>query len=140
MSRRLARESALQCLFEINVGQVAESDAVQHIMSENNLEEDRYYFERLVQGTCSHRSQIDEVISKYSVGWKLDRMPNVDLNVLRLSVYELLYERDTPPKVAVNEAIELAKAFSTEESGKFVNGILGKILMDLDEVRGFVQK
>ncbi len=88
-----------------------------------------------MEGTQSNRERIDKVLSEYLKGWQIDRLSRVDREVLRLAVYELLYTKDTPPKVVVNEAIELAKHFGTEESGKFVNGVLGKLFKELDAVQ-----
>ncbi|MFC4769154.1 transcription antitermination factor NusB [Effusibacillus consociatus] len=140
MSRRQVRESALQSLFQMNVGQVPANEAIGHVLEETNQEIDKEYLEKMVTGTHNNQSRIDSIIEKYSVGWKIDRMPTVDLTILRMAVYELLYEPGTPEKAIINEAIELAKAFSTAESGKFVNGILGKLVQDLDQLRGSVQE
>lgn len=135
MSRRLDRESVLQCLFQIYVGGVAVNEAIQNVMEEKQEDKDLAFISKIVQGTSEHQQKIDSIISEYSIGWQLDRMPNVDLNVLRMAVYELLYDQESPERVVVNEAIELAKAFSTSESGKFVNGVLGKMLGDLPQLR-----
>jgi len=82
----------------------------------------------LVRGVAEHQPRIDELLSEYSEGWTLDRMPAVDRNVLRLGVYELLYAEDVPDAVAVSEAMALVRDLSTDESPAFVNGILGNIL------------
>lgn len=87
----------------------------------------REYAERLVRGTLLHLNDLDALISKYAEHWELPRMAVVDRNVLRFSTYELLYVEEVPPKVVINEAVNIAKKFSQEESGKFVNGILDKI-------------
>ncbi|BCJ85917.1 transcription antitermination factor NusB [Effusibacillus dendaii] len=135
MSRRLVRETALQSLFQMDVGQIPVSEAIHNVLEEASPAVDQTYLRKIVTGTYDHLSVIDPLIKKYSVGWELERMPSVDLAVLRMAVYELLFEPDVPPKVVVNEAVELAKSFSTAESGKFVNGILGKVLNDLDQLR-----
>src|SRR5690242_14989598 len=85
------------------------------------------YIQELVEGTESHKTIIDELLTDYLKGWKMDRLSKVDREVLRLAAYEMIYRDDVPAKVVVNEAIELAKHFGTEESGKFVNGVLGKM-------------
>ena len=82
---------------------------------------------KLVIGTIRNKKKIDEMISKYASNWKLSRMAVIDRNVLRMAAYELLYCEDIPPKVSINEAVDLAKKFGDTESGKFVNGILDKI-------------
>ncbi len=86
------------------------------------------YTVTLVEGVTSHRERIDELLSTYSHGWTLDRMPAVDLQLLRLGVYELLWNDDVPDAVAVDEAVELARALSTDESPSFVNGLLGRLV------------
>lgn len=88
------------------------------------------YTSVLVRGVVEHRRRIDELLSSYSQGWSLERMPAIDRNALRIGVYELLYVEDVPDAVAVNEAIALVKNLSTDESPAFVNGILGALLRD----------
>ena len=86
------------------------------------------YAVELVEGVLAHRAQIDELISQNATDWSLDRMPAVDRNVVRLGAYELLYRDDVPDRVAIDEAVELAKSLSTDESPKFVNGLLARLL------------
>ncbi len=88
------------------------------------------YTIELVEGVAEHQREIDDMLSDYSEGWTLDRMPGVDRAVLRIGLYELLWSDDVPDAVAIDEAVELAKALSTDESPKFVNGILGRVLRD----------
>ena len=91
---------------------------------------------RIVEGTLQHRDSIDKKLQEVTKNWDLRRMAIVDRNVLRMAVFELIYCNDVPPKVAINEAIEIGKKFSTANSGGFVNGILDRIRIDLDESRG----
>lgn len=91
----------------------------------------RLFAEPLIRGTLEHRAEIDERIQKYAKNWELSRMAVVDRNILRLAVYEMLHRDDIPPVVSINEAVDIAKRFSTDESGRFVNGILDKIKGDL---------
>ena len=86
------------------------------------------YTVTLVEGVTEHRARIDEIIASYAEGWTLDRMPAVDRNVLRIGVYELLWREDIPDLVAIDEAIELAKSLSTDDSPRFINGVLARIL------------
>jgi transcription antitermination protein NusB len=86
------------------------------------------YAATLVEGVVSHRDRIDELLATYSVGWTLDRMPAVDRNILRLGVYELLWEDDVPDAVVISEAVDLARQLSTEDSPTFVNGLLARLL------------
>jgi N utilization substance protein B len=88
------------------------------------------YTIELIEGVHAHRAAIDQLLTDYSEGWTLDRMPGVDRAVLRIGLYELLWAADVPDAVAIDEAVELAKLLSTDESPKFVNGILGRVLRD----------
>ncbi len=88
------------------------------------------YTVELIEGVSEHRAAIDQLLSDYSEGWTLDRMPGVDRAVLRVGLYELLWAADVPDAVAIDEAVELAKLLSTDESPKFVNGLLGRVLRD----------
>ncbi len=85
------------------------------------------YAREIVDGVEDHRDEIDELIASYAQGWTIDRMPNVDRAVLRLASWELLHNPEVPQAVAIDEAIELAKEYSTDDSARFVNGVLGKI-------------
>ena len=91
------------------------------------------YLRVLTAGVASHREELDALIRRFSEHWRLERMATVDRNLLRLAAYELLYERRIPPKVVINEAIELAKRYGTEDSGAFVNGILDQIMGDREK-------
>jgi transcription antitermination protein NusB len=135
VSRRVAREKALQSLYQIDMADVPVEEAIRHVTEDGGLK-DLSFLRKLVTGTEANLERIDAVIGQYASGWELDRMASVDRNVLRLAVYELLHETDVPVSVVINEAVELAKAFSTPESGKFVNGVLGKIIRDLDIIKG----
>lgn len=131
MSRRFAREIALKLLFQIDVGKNDPKEAMEHCFSSFNSSDNvKEYVEEVINGTLNKLQIIDQVLAKYLREWSLVRIANVDRNLLRLAVYELLYMQDIPPIVSINEGIELAKKYSTEESGKFVNGILGKVNTD----------
>ncbi len=86
------------------------------------------YAREIVDGVADHLDEIDELIASYSQGWSIDRMPNVDRSVLRIASWEILHNPDMPVAVAIDEAVELAKEYSTEDSGRFVNGVLSKIV------------
>lgn len=128
MNRRTAREKALQALFQIDVSDIESKEAMTHAL--DGAESDAF-FENLVLGAVEHQSEIDRLISKHLVNWKLDRIANVDRAILRTAVYELLYLEDIPANVTINEAIELAKSFGDDKSGKFINGILSSIQSEL---------
>lgn len=137
--RRTAREMAVQMLYQSDLG----GSALPHIFStfelseylggdlgrhKRRVEDAFQYAQALVRGTVEHREEIDAMIRGQADNWRLERMPAVDRNILRLAIYEMLYERDTPKLVVVDEAIELAKKFGSEQSGRFVNGLLDGLL------------
>jgi len=129
MKRRTAREKAVQCLFQIDMAEVKLRDAIDLVMEDS--EEDAGYMVSLVEGTLRFLNQIDDEIRKYLRGWQLERIANVDRAVLRLAFYELMFEQnEVPEKVVLNEAVELAKVFSDEQSYRFVNGVLSSYLAE----------
>jgi transcription antitermination protein NusB len=93
------------------------------------------YAVTLVEGVVAHRERIDELLTEHAEGWTLDRMPFVDLAVLRLGVYELLWASDVPDPVAIDEAVQLAQSLSTDDSPRFVNGVLGRLATIADQLR-----
>lgn len=127
--RRKARELALQLLYQLDVQ--GEDDPEPHFddfwLRHPVDPEAREFAESLVRGTKMHEAKIDELIARYAENWEMDRMAVVDRNILRQAVFELLWETAVPPKVAINEALEVAKKFSTHESSRFINGILDRI-------------
>jgi transcription antitermination factor NusB len=128
--RSLAREFALQILYEIDITHdeyAAILGTFWHLIEDDVTDEVKRFAAELVELVMAHRDDIDKKISEYATNWELDRMAVVDRNVLRLGGCELLYRTDIPPKVSINEAVELAKKFSGLQAGKFVNGILDKI-------------
>ncbi len=131
-SRNKQRRYALRILFEMDINR---SSVAEVLEAKRDAGEDRVPDEftiDLVSGVQKHRVEIDRVISEYSEDWDLARMPRVDRNILRMSLCELFYMDDIPPGATINEAVELAKAFSTSDSGKFINGVLGCINRDLE--------
>ncbi|MFA5339590.1 MAG: transcription antitermination factor NusB [Candidatus Omnitrophota bacterium] len=126
--RTQAREYALQILYQIDVRKDPEDkilvDFWKNIETEPEVSD---FAAKIVIGTIRNKKKIDEMITKYASNWKLSRMAVIDRNVLRMAAYELLFCEDIPPKVSINEAVDLAKKFGDTESGKFVNGILDKI-------------
>jgi transcription antitermination protein NusB len=134
--RTRARERALQALYQIDVAAEGIDDALAAFWRsfEPVEQEVRVLAEELVRGVAQHRRQVDEAIEEASSNWRLDRMPRVDRNVLRLAAYELL-RTGVPVKVVINEAIELGKKFGSESSGAFVNGVLDRIAAGLPAER-----
>ena len=130
----MSRELALRALYQIDVAGVSPEDALQGVSDRQRYADETLSFAaELVVGATGREARIDAVIRKYARGWSLDRMAHIDRNILRLAMYELLFLPDIPPSVSVDEAVELAKRYSTAESGSFVNGILGNVIRNLDE-------
>ncbi|KAF0197409.1 MAG: N utilization substance protein B [Bacillota bacterium] len=129
MSRRTAREAALQTLYQLDLGLVDEPQAFAYAMESTPLaNRDADYARRIVRAALSHWEEINAFISNASVGWTIDRLARVDISLLRLSLAEMLsHDPDTPINVVINEGLELAKQYSTEESSRFINGMLGNI-------------
>lgn len=125
-TRREARELALRMLFELDLGRQEPNGVIASALAQSPLEgANRDLAEALVRGTLAHQSEIDETVSALSTDWALDRQAAVDRNILRMSAFEMLYRPEAPLATIVNEAVELAKKYSTAESGRFVNGVLG---------------
>ncbi|MBI5384233.1 MAG: transcription antitermination factor NusB [Verrucomicrobia bacterium] len=155
--RREARERAVQFLFQYDLNPPENLDeALAHFWESQRqpaLEADkgkatwgerptlpppdasemavRLFADPLIRGAVQHRDAIDEEIRKYAKNWELHRMAAVDRNILRLAIYEMNYREDIPPIVSINEAVDIAKKFSTQDSGKFVNGVLDKVKSEL---------
>lgn len=128
MGRRAARETAMKLLYQLEIQRDDREQQVQYILEEENLtENDTVYVNEVINGVYSKIEEIDELIEKHAKGWKINRISKVDLSILRLSIYEVCYREDIPFNVSINEAVELAKKYSTEDAGSFVNGILGKV-------------
>ena len=126
--RTRAREYALQILYQVDLTDIPLSDALVDFWIGHKVEEVvREFSERLVRGTRERIKEIDALIDSSTENWRIGRMALVDRNILRLATYELLFQEDIPPKVSINEAIDLAKRYGDEESGKFVNGVLDRI-------------
>lgn len=132
--RRKAREVALQVLYGIDVAQGNLRETMELFW--NNFEAPdkvKTFSSALVEGTWSNRKQIDALISSCAENWSVERMSIVDRSILRMAVYEFLYCREIPPKVAINEAIDLGKLFGSENSGAFINGVLDALYAKLRE-------
>ena len=130
-SRTRARERALQALFSVDLSGADASLALAAAIDSDENEkldaEATVFAKKLIEGVIANRAEVDKVIEAHSHNWRLERMAKVDRNVLRLAVYELLHLPDVPKRVVLNEAIELAKKFGSEESSSFINGILDKV-------------
>ncbi|OFW75349.1 MAG: transcription antitermination factor NusB [Alicyclobacillus sp. RIFOXYA1_FULL_53_8] len=138
MKRHEMRRLALQALYQVDVGKAEVVPAVDHVLAESDgvaAEHERKYILTLTGGVRSQVIELDDLLETHVQGWKIDRIARVDLNILRLALYELLYQQDVDFATVVDEAVELAKHFSTEESGKFVNGVLARLLPIAQERR-----
>ncbi len=127
-ARRKARVLALQTLYEVDsTGHEAE-EVVSHLLAEEGLSEENANFTReLVSGVIQNKEKIDGNIQSCAPAWPIDQIPMVDRNILRLAIFEVLIDNKVPVKVAINEAVELAKTFGSDNSSKFVNGVLGSV-------------
>jgi N utilization substance protein B len=127
--RHRARIAALQALFEIDCSRHNPTIVIERRLQEIVLPETGADFARdLVLGVNGHQGQLDELIGHYAPEWPVDQIAIVDRNILRMAIYEILLRDDTPIKVAINEAVELAKEFGSDSSGRFVNGVLGSLV------------
>ena len=145
MARITARAAVMQMIYEHLAGGEGGEETLQMVYDELRKdgvpgvdeirpaepgEAGRAYISRILDGVLSHVTELDEKISAASVNWSLERIAKVDLTILRLATYEILYEDDVPGSVAINEAVELANRYSEPSSGRFINGVLGTILRD----------
>jgi len=127
-ARRRARALALQALYEIDASGHKPNDVLTNLLGESRLSEDNAgFFRRLVNGVMLQKTKLDESIRKFAPAWPVEQMPIIDRNILRLAIFELLFDNSTPVKVAINEAIELAKSFGGDNSARFVNGVLSSV-------------
>jgi N utilization substance protein B len=126
--RRKSREFALQVLYQLNISKQDALTALtqfrEHFISDGEVDA---FQKRLVLGVLEHYSELDRLIERYSENWRLDRINLVERNILRMAIFELLFCEEIPPKVTINEAIDLGKRYGSEDSGSFINGILDRI-------------
>ena len=126
--RRKSRESALQVLYQLDITKQEDPKVITQreplFSSSEGMDE---FAKRIVEGVFEHAREVDQLIERFSENWRLDRMTLVDRNILRMAIFELLYCNEIPPKVTLNEAIDLGKRYGSEDSGSFINGILDRI-------------
>jgi len=130
IKRRKARELALQILFQADVGNLPIEEAMETTLAEatDMDEEIRNYAAQLVRGVWGQRDKLDKQIQSVATNWTIERMAAIDRNLIRMALYEILHVPDVPYRVAINEAVELAKEYGTTESRRFVNGVLGALV------------
>ncbi len=135
-NRHVARVVAMQILFEwdFNHKSVKIQEIIERQINEfvPGLGEDQNFIENLVRGVTKNIDKIDEKIEKYAPEWPIDKITIIDRNILRIGIYELVFGKQVPPKVAINEAIEIAKKYGGDSSGRFINGVLGAIFRDIE--------
>ncbi len=128
MGRRASRESAMKLLYQLEVQKDDREQQIEAVLDEGEFSDnDKQYINEVVEGVSGNLEYIDRLIENHSKGWKINRISKVDLSILRLSIYEISFRKDIPFNVSINEAVELAKKYSGEEAGAFINGILGKV-------------
>lgn len=137
MKRHEMRQLALQALYQVDVGKADVERAVGYVLDEirDVTNQEQAYILKLVRGVRNHLAEFDALLETHVQGWKIERIARVDLNILRLAIYELWYELEVDLATVVDEAVELAKYYSTADSGKFVNGVLAKLLPVAEEHR-----
>ncbi|HHW48578.1 MAG TPA: transcription antitermination factor NusB [Clostridiaceae bacterium] len=130
MGRKAAREVAVKLLYQMEIQKDNREEQIQTALNENENEltsKDKKYITDIIKGVYENIKNIDELIKKYSKGWEFNRISKVDLSILRLSIFEILFREDIPYNVSVNEAVEIAKKYSSEGAGAFINGILSNL-------------
>lgn len=128
MGRRASREIVMKLLYQLEIQKDDREDQIRLVLEENSLtEKDKLYVTDVIDGVQKNQAYIDNTIEILSKGWKIGRISKVDLSIMRLSIYEICFRNDIPYSVSVNEAVELAKKYSNEDAGSFVNGILSKV-------------
>ena len=135
--RRRARTVALQTLFEVNSVAHDAAEALERRIDEISLPQEGAEFARdLVNGVLTNKERIDTLIQDYAPAWPIEQLTGIDRNILRIAIFEVLLDNRVPVKVAINEAVELAKTFGSENSSKFVNGVLGTVSAHVGRERG----
>jgi N utilization substance protein B len=126
-TRRLGRELALQALFSVEVGHRDPAEVLDEYLVTSGDSAHRFFVKDLVLGTLEHAGESDEIVAPLLQQWSIERLPTIDRLLLRMAAFELRHRPETPKPVVINEAVELAKRFSTEDSGRFINGVLSSV-------------
>lgn len=125
MKRRLARIKAVQSLFQVDMSGTDKEEAINNVLEDDETKDE--FLEKLVFGTLENLDEIDQIFKSHLENWKIDRVGNVDRAVIRMAIYEMKFVEEIPINVSLNEAVDVAKSFGGEESGRFVNGVISKI-------------
>ena len=132
MSRKKARDNAFKCVYQLEFmdKQNVEEILAYCFVENENIEEEKKYINKVLNGICEHIEEIDEIILSKLKNWSLERIAKIDLAILRLAIYEINYVSDIPVKVSANEAVEVAKTYGNPDSKSFVNGVIAKVIQD----------
>ncbi|SRR6476620_9785722 len=131
MKRRIAREKALQSIFQIDMNETSPKDAIDYVLDGEASDD---YLVKLVEGVTEHLEEMDSILTKHLEKWTVDRLATVDRNILRVAVYEMIHcKEDVPVNVVINEALEIAKIYGDESSSKFINSVLSKVKQTFEE-------
>lgn len=133
--RRRARKIILDALYRMEIDNCAPAEALQDYREEMDTKEIAEFVDRVVFGVVDKKAEMDAIIDGYADKWTANRMPVLDRCILRIGIFEMNYEDDIPTSVTINEAVEIANTYSTDESGRFVNGILGHLAKDEEEIK-----
>ncbi|MDD5704185.1 MAG: transcription antitermination factor NusB, partial [Dehalococcoidales bacterium] len=131
--RRKARILALEIIYQEEITGSSLEEIIENRHRTGTQEMPSEFAMKLIEGVLEHQEEIDNLITDYADNWAIDRMPSLDRNIIRISLYEIMYEKEIPISVSINEAVEMAKIYGTEDSGKFVNGVLGRISSELSD-------
>lgn len=128
MGRRASREAAMKLLYQLEIQKSDRNEQIETALEEESFSDnDKNYIKSIIDGVFENTAEIDKIIENKAMGWKITRLSKIDLSILRIGIYEILYRDDIPFSVSVNEAVELAKKYSNEDAGAFVNGLLAKV-------------
>ena len=131
MGRRVSREAAMKLLYQLEFQKDDKKEQIALALEDESFtQKDKQYIEDIIEGVHSNVELIDSIIENKATGWKIGRLSKIDLSILRIGIYEILKRNDIPYSVSVNEAVELAKKYSNEDAGAFVNGLLAKVSKD----------
>lgn len=135
MGRKKARDNAFKCIYQLEFSKDIEMSKILDFCYEENQneEEEKEYISRVLEGVNNNLDKIDEIILSNLKNWSLERIAKIDLAIIRLAIYEIIFEKDIPVKVSANEAVELAKLYGNNDSKSFVNGIIAKVIKDKEE-------
>ena len=131
MSRIIARESTMKLLYQMEINNDFSQEVMTTFVEDNQLRADeKSYLYEVINGIKENMKIIDETIQKYSKGWNMNRIAKIDLAILRIAVYEIMFKEEMPHPVSINEAVDISKKYSTNDSSRFINGLLGAIIKD----------